>query len=131
MLKEFREFVLRGNVLDMAVGIIIGVAFGAIVQSLVTDLIMPPIGFAIGNVDFSDLFFLLKHGSPAGPYASLLDAKAAGAVTMNYGVFVTTIIRFLIIALAVFLMVKGVNRLMRKKEHRRRRSVPSAIPPFR
>jgi len=116
MFREFREFALRGNVLDMAVGIIIGIAFGAIVQSLVADIIMPPIGLALGNVDFSNLFILLKEGSSPGPYASLAEAQAVGAVTLNYGVFVTTIIRFIIIAFAVFLMVKSMNRLIRKKE---------------
>jgi large conductance mechanosensitive channel len=116
MFREFREFALRGNVLDMAVGIIIGIAFGAIVQSLVADIIMPPIGLALGNVDFSNLFILLKEGNAPGPYVSLAEAQAVGAVTLNYGVFVTTIIRFIIIAFAVFLMVKSMNRLIRKKE---------------
>jgi large conductance mechanosensitive channel len=116
MFKEFREFALRGNVLDMAVGIIIGIAFGAIVQSLVADIIMPPIGLALGNVDFSNLFIILKGGSSAGPYASLAEAQAVGAVTLNYGLFITTIIRFIIIAFAVFLMVKSMNKLISKKE---------------
>ena len=116
MFREFKEFAMRGNVLDMAVGIIIGVAFGAIVQSLVTDVIMPPIGLVLGNVDFSNLFVILKQGSTAAPYASVSEAQAAGAVTINYGLFITTVIRFIIIAFAVFLMVKGMNKLMKKKE---------------
>jgi len=113
--KEFKEFAMRGNVLDMAVGIIIGVAFGAIVNSLVADVIMPPIGLALGNVDFSNLFIVLKAGGTAGPYASLAAAKQAGAVTLNYGFFINTIINFIIVAFAVFLLVKGINRLRRKQ----------------
>ncbi|MDH4258211.1 MAG: large conductance mechanosensitive channel protein MscL [Candidatus Aminicenantes bacterium] len=115
MFKEFKEFAMRGNVLDMAVGIIIGVAFGAIVNSLVADVIMPPIGLALGNVDFSNLFIVLKAGGTAGPYASLAAAKQAGAVTLNYGFFINTIINFIIVAFAVFLLVKGINRLRRKQ----------------
>lgn len=111
MLKEFRQFIMRGNVVDMAVGIIIGVAFGAVVTSLVSDVIMPPIGLLVGNVDFTNLFVVLKNGSPAGPYASLADAKATGAVTINYGVFVIAIISFIIIAFAVFMIIRYVNRL--------------------
>jgi len=116
MLKEFRQFIMRGNVVDMAVGIIIGIAFGAIITSLVSDVIMPPIGLLVGNVDFINLFVVLKQGSPVGPYASLADAKAAGAVTINYGVFVVTIISFIIIALAVFMIVRYVNKLRREME---------------
>ena len=111
MLKEFRQFIMRGNVVDMAVGIIIGVAFGAIVTSLVSDVIMPPIGLLVGNVDFTNLFVVLKNGSPAGPYASLADAKATGAVTINYGVFLIAVISFIIIAFAIFMIVRYVNRL--------------------
>ena len=112
MLKEFKEFAMRGNVLDLAVGIIIGGAFGTIVKSLVDDVIMPPIGLALGNVDFSDLFLLLKPGTIASPpYATLADAQSAGAVTINYGLFVNAIITFLIIAFAVFLIVRAANRL--------------------
>ena len=122
MLKEFKEFVMRGNMMDMAVGIIIGVAFGAIVGSLVADVIMPPIGLALGKVDFANLFAVLKEGTPAGPYASLADAKAAGAVSINYGVFINTIINFLIIAFAVFLIVRSINRMKRKAEAPRRPS---------
>jgi len=116
MLKEFKEFAMRGNVVDMAIGIIIGAAFGTIVQSLVNDVIMPPIGLALGHVDFSNLFFVLKQGATTGPYTSLDGAKKAGAVTINYGAFVNTIISFLIIAFAVFLLVRGINQLNRKEE---------------
>ena len=101
MFKEFREFAMKGNVVDMAVGIIIGAAFGTIVNSFVNDLIMPPIGLLLGNVDFTSLFMVLKEGKVAAPYATLADAKAAGAVTMNYGMFINTIISFLIVAFAV------------------------------
>lgn len=116
MLKEFKEFARRGNVVDMAVGIIIGAAFGAIVNSLVADVIMPPIGLLLGKVDFSNLFIVLKEGTAAGPYAALADAKKAGAVTVNYGVFVNTIISFVIIAFAVFLLIRSINRLKRQEE---------------
>jgi large conductance mechanosensitive channel len=116
MFKEFREFAMRGNVMDMAVGIIIGAAFGAIVSSLVSDIIMPPIGLLIGNIDFTDLFVVLKQGSSPGPYLSLAAAQEAGAVTLNYGVFVNRVVSFLIVAFAVFLLVKGMNRLRRKEE---------------
>lgn len=117
MLKEFKEFAMRGNVVDMAVGIIIGAAFGTIVKSLVSDVIMPPIGLLLGNVDFSNLFILLKHGAEvSGPYASLADAQAAGAVTLNYGMFINTIISFLIVAFAVFMLVRSINKLKRKEE---------------
>jgi large conductance mechanosensitive channel len=112
MFKEFKEFAMRGNVLDLAVGIIIGGAFGTIVKSLVDDVIMPPIGLALGNVDFSDLFLLLKPGpQSAPPYATLAEAQAAGAVTVNYGLFVNAVITFLIVAFAVFLVVRAANRL--------------------
>jgi len=114
MLKEFREFAVKGNVVDMAVGIIIGAAFGTIVQSLVNDVIMPPIGLMLGNVDFSNLFFVLKEGVPPGPYPALADAKTAGAVTINYGTFINTVISFVIVAFAVFLLVKNINRLKRE-----------------
>jgi large conductance mechanosensitive channel len=115
MMKEFKEFAIRGNVVDMAVGIIIGAAFGTIVRSLVSDVIMPPIGLALGNVDFAEIFAVLKQGVPAGPYATLADAQAAGAVTVNYGVFINTIISFVIIAFAVFLLIRQVNRLKREE----------------
>ena len=116
MLKEFKEFAMRGNVVDMAVGIIIGAAFGTIVKSLVSDVIMPPIGLLLGNVDFSNLFVVLKQGATAGPYASLADAQAAGAVSINYGAFVNTVISFVIVAFAVFLVIRGINRMKRQKE---------------
>ena len=116
MLKEFKAFAMRGNVLDLAVGIILGGAFGTIVKSLVDDVIMPPIGLALGNVDFSNLFVLLKAGPKAPPpYASLADAHAAGGVTLNYGVFINSIIAFLIVAFAVFLVVRAANRMMPKE----------------
>jgi large conductance mechanosensitive channel len=112
MFKEFKAFAMRGNVIDLAVGIIIGGAFGTIVKSLVDDVIMPPIGLALGNVDFGDLFMLLKAGSKTPPpYATLAEAQAAGAVTVNYGIFVNAVITFLIVAFAVFLLVRAVNRL--------------------
>jgi len=116
MLKEFREFAMRGSVLDMAVGIIIGAAFGAVVQSLVSDLLMPPIGLLLGNVDFGNLYVTLVAGKVAGPYASLAQAQAAGAVTFNYGQFINKIISFLIVAFALFLVIKSMNRLRRKQE---------------
>jgi len=122
MIKEFKEFIVRGNVMDMAVGIIIGAAFGGIVGSLVNDVIMPPIGLALGKVDFANLFAVLKGGGTPGPYASLAAAKAAGAVTLNYGIFVNTLINFVILAFVIFLMVKGVNKLRRPK------SVPAGEP---
>lgn len=105
MLKDFKTFITRGNVVDMAVGIIIGVAFAAIINSFVKDVIMPPIGWGLGNVDFSNLYVVLKEGTTAGPYASLSAAQEAGAVTLNYGLFINTIINFLIIAAAVFFFV--------------------------
>lgn len=115
MFKEFKEFIMRGNVLDLAVAFIMGGAFGTIVKSLVDDVIMPPIGLALGDVDFSNLFVLLKEGAKAAPpYATLAEAKAAGAVTLNYGLFVNSIISFLIVALAVFFLVRMANRLMPK-----------------
>jgi large conductance mechanosensitive channel len=115
MFKEFKEFIMRGNVLDLAVAFIMGGAFGTIVKSLVDDVIMPPIGLALGNVDFSNLFVLLKEGAKApAPYTTLAEAKAAGAVTMNYGLFVNSIISFVIVALAVFFLVRMANRMMPK-----------------
>jgi large conductance mechanosensitive channel len=115
MFKEFKDFAMRGNVVDMAVGIIIGAAFGTIVKSLVSDVIMPPIGLALGNVDFAELFAVIKQGATAGPYATLADAQAAGAVTVNYGVFINTIISFIIIAFAVFMLIRQVNKLKREE----------------
>ena len=116
MLNEFKEFAMRGNVVDMAVGIIIGGAFGTIVKSLVSDVIMPPIGLLLGGVDFSDLFITLKDGTSAGPYTTLLNAQEAGAVTINYGVFINSVISFLIVAIAVFLLIKVINKLRREEE---------------
>lgn len=114
MLSDFKQFVVRGNVLDMAVGIIIGAAFGTIVSSLVADVLMPPIGLALGGIDFTNMFVTLKDGAKAaGPYASLAEAKAAGAVTVNYGVFVNAIVSFVIVAFCVFLLVKAVNSMKR------------------
>ena len=119
MLKEFKEFAVKGNVLDMAVGIIIGAAFGTIVKSLVDDVLMPPIGLALGGVDFSNLFILLKAGAEAAaPYASLADAKAAGAVTINYGAFINNVISFVIVAFALFMVIRGMNRLKKKEEEK-------------
>jgi large conductance mechanosensitive channel len=112
MLKEFRDFALRGNVLDIAIGIIIGAAFGSVVSSLVNDILMPPIGFLLGKVDFSNLFISLS-----GRYASLAEAEAAGAPTINYGVFINTILNFIIVAAAVFFfIVRPMNRLRRVRE---------------
>jgi large conductance mechanosensitive channel len=112
MFKEFRDFALKGNVLDMAVGIIIGAAFGTIVKSLVDDVIMPPIGLLIGNVDFSQLFLVLKEGSKIhGPYLTIKDAASAGAVTLNFGLFINNVVSFLIVAFSVFLMVKVFQKV--------------------
>ena len=122
MLKEFREFAIRGNVVDMAVGLIIGAAFGTIVTSLVNDVVMPPVGLLLGGVDFANLFVVLKEGAKGpGPYATLADAKAASAVTLNVGVFINSIISFTIVAFAVFMVVKGVNAA-------RREPAPAAPP---
>jgi large conductance mechanosensitive channel len=113
MLKDFRAFILRGNVIDLAIGVIIGVAFGAVVKSLVDDVIMPPIGLATGGIDFSNKFIVLKEGAAAaGPYASVAAAKAAGATTLNYGLFVNNVVSFLIVAFCVFLLMRAVNRMM-------------------
>jgi large conductance mechanosensitive channel len=114
MLKEFRDFAMKGNVLDMAVGVIIGAAFGKIVDSLVKDIIMPPIGLLMGGADFSNLFAIIKQGKDAGPYATIEIAQKAGAVTWNYGVFINTIITFLIVAFAIFLLLRAYNKT--KKE---------------
>ena len=116
MLKEFKDFAMRGNVLDMAVGIIMGSAFGAIISSLVNDVLMPPIGLLFGDVNFADLFFVLKTGDIAGPYASLASAQEVGAVTINYGVFINAIITFLIVAFAMFLLIRAINRFEKKEE---------------
>jgi len=124
MLKEFREFAMRGNVVDLAVGLILGAAFGAIVTSFVNDVVMPPIGMLLGGADFSNLFVLLKAGAKAAPpYASIADAKAAGAITLNVGVFINTIINFVFVALSMFVLVKGMNSA------RRTTPPPPAEPP--
>ena len=115
MFKQFKEFAMRGNVVDMAVGIVIGAAFGAIIASFVADVLMPPIGLLLGRVDFANLFVVLKQGTMAGPYESLAAAKQAGAVTLNVGVFINTIVSFLIIAFAVFLVIRSINRLKAKE----------------
>jgi large conductance mechanosensitive channel len=123
MLREFREFAMRGNVVDMAVGIIIGAAFGKIVDSLVKDVIMPPVGVLLGKVDFSNLFFVLKQGTTAGPYLTVEAAQKAGAVTFNYGMFINTVISFVIVAFAVFLLIRAINRMRRKEDEK-----PAAPP---
>jgi large conductance mechanosensitive channel len=122
MFKEFREFAIKGNVMDMAVGIIIGGAFGTIVGSLVKDVLMPPLGLLLGGVDFSNIFIVLKEGAQAGPYATVAAAQAAGAVTVNLGLFINTCISFLIVAFAVFLMVRTLNRLKKAE------AAPPAAP---
>ncbi len=125
MLKQFRDFALRGNVVDLAVGVIIGAAFGGVVTSLVNDVLMPPIGLLVGGVDFANLFVVLKE-SPTnpGPYASVAAAKAAGATTLNIGVFLNTLINFTIVAAAVFALVTAMQKLRRKEEVK-----PTATPP--
>ncbi len=124
MLEEFKKFAMKGNVVDMAVGIIIGASFGGIVNSLVNDILMPPLGFILGKVDFSNLFVVLREGATtAAPYASVAEAKAAGAVTMNYGLFINTVISFIIVAFAVFMLIRMINRLQAKKEEK------PAVPP--
>jgi large conductance mechanosensitive channel len=123
MLKEFKEFAIKGNMLDMAVGIIIGAAFATIVTSLVNDIIMPPIGLALGGVDFAELFAVLRDGDPVGPYATLAAAQEAGAVTMNWGIFINSVISFLIVAFAVFMVVRSFNKMKRQEEE-----APAAPP---
>jgi len=116
MFKEFKKFVMRGNVLDLAIGVIIGAAFGAVVKSLVDDIIMPPIGLLLGRVDFSNLFIVLRAGGVAGPYATLAAAQEAGAVTINYGLFINTVTGFVIVAFAIFLIIRAANKLQREEE---------------
>ena len=124
MMKEFKEFAIKGNVIDMAVGIVIGAAFGTIVKSFVADVIMPPIGLLMGGVDFANMFTVLKDGAEGlGTYATVAEAQAAGAVTLNYGMFINTVISFLIIAMAIFMVVKSMNN-MKKKEA----EAPAAAP---
>ncbi|MCG6954451.1 MAG: large-conductance mechanosensitive channel protein MscL [Gemmatimonadetes bacterium] len=116
MMKEFKEFAVRGNVVDMAVGIIIGGAFGTVVKSFVDDVLMPPLGMLVGNIDFQNILVVLRQGTPAGPYDTLAAAKEAGAVTLNLGMFVNAMVSFAIVAFAVFLLVRGLNRLKRQEE---------------
>jgi large conductance mechanosensitive channel len=113
MLKEFREFAMRGNVVDLAVGVIIGASFGAIINSLVKDILMPPLGLLLGKVDFANMYWVLKAGTPAEPYATLADAQAAGALTMNYGLFINALMSFIIVAFSIFLLIRTVNRLQK------------------
>jgi large conductance mechanosensitive channel len=116
MFKEFKEFAMRGNVVDMAVGVVMGAAFGAIVTSLVNDLLMPVLGLILGNADFTNLFVVLREGSIPGPYETLTLAQEAGAVTLNYGLFINAVISFLIIAFAIFFLIRAINRLQRQEE---------------
>ena len=116
VLQEFREFAVRGNVVDLAVGVVIGAAFGKIVDSLVKDVIMPPVGLALGKTDFTNLFVVLKAGAAPGPYPTLDAAQKAGAVTLNFGLFLNTIVSFVIVAFAIFLLIKAINALKRKQE---------------
>jgi large conductance mechanosensitive channel len=125
VLKDFKAFIMRGSVVDLAIGIVIGVAFGAIINSLVKDIIMPPVGLALGKVDFTNLFVILHQGTVAGPYPSLAEAQAAGAVSINYGVFINTIVSFLIIAVVVFfLVVRPIARM-----HARQKAAEAAPAP--
>jgi large conductance mechanosensitive channel len=126
MLKEFKEFAAKGNMLDMAVGIVIGAAFATIITSLVNDIIMPPIGMALGGVDFAEFYALLQAGDPTGPYATLAAAREAGAVTLNWGIFVNSLISFLIVAFALFVVVKGFNKM--KAEQEAEEAAPEAPP---
>jgi len=126
MLKEFKDFAMRGNVVDMAVGIIIGAAFGKIVESLVRDVIMPPIGLLLGKVDFANLFVVLREGTTLGPYLTVDAAQKAGAVTFNYGMFINTCISFVIVAFAVFMLIRSINRMKRKEEEKP--AAPAATP---
>jgi large conductance mechanosensitive channel len=128
LMKEFREFAVKGNVADMAVGIIIGGAFGTIVKSLVDDVLMPPVGLLLGGVDFKDLFMVLRAGDPAAPYLTMADAQAAGAVTLNYGQFLNNVIAFVIVAFAVFMLVKAINRLRRQEQEAPKSPTDRACP---
>jgi large conductance mechanosensitive channel len=123
MFNEFKKFAMRGNVVDLAVGVIIGAAFGKIVDSLVKDVVMPPIGLVMGRVDFTNLFVVLRDGNPPGPYTTVELAQKAGAVTLNYGIFINTMISFLIVTWAVFVLVKIMNRM-----HREQVAEPAAAP---
>jgi large conductance mechanosensitive channel len=131
MFKEFKEFAMRGNVVDMAVGIIIGAAFGSIVKSLVADVIMPPIGLLLGNVDFSNLFAVIKQGSVAGPFATVAEAQKAGAVTVNYGMFINTVISFLIVAfLCCFSPYQGSKLTKKARRSTAGRANNQRMPPL-
>lgn len=116
MLKEFRDFALKGNMLDMAVGIVIGAAFGTIVKSLVDDVLMPPLGLLLGGVDFTEMFVVLREGATAGPYATLEAAQAAGATTLNWGLFINALVAFVIVAFALFFVIRGFNRLRERQK---------------
>ena len=130
VLKEFREFAIKGNVVDMAVGIIIGAAFTTVVRSLVDDIIMPPIGVLLGGMEFKDLFLVIRQGvETRGPYATLADAQAAGAATLNYGLFVNAVVAFTLTSLAVFMLVKSINRL-RREEQAAPQAPPDTACPF-
>lgn len=130
MFKEFKEFALKGNVVDMAVGIILGVAFGAIVKSLVDDLLMPGIGLILGSADFSNLFLVIKEGAAPGPFATIADAHKAGAVTINYGLFINTIVNFLIVAFALFLVIRNMNKLRSMAEKPQAEEVTTKECPY-
>lgn len=119
MLKEFKEFAMKGNAIDLAIGIVVGAAFGNIVNSLVSDILMPPLGLILGNIDFSNIFLVLSEGSTPAPYVTLEAARQAGAVTLNIGLFINVLISFFIISFAVFALVKGMNKL---------RAAPEAPP---
>ena len=123
MLKEFKEFAAKGNMLDMAVGIVIGAAFATIITSLVNDIVMPPIGMALGGVDFAEFYAILQQGDPAGPYATLAAAKEAGAITMNWGIFINSLISFPTVAFALFMVIKGFNKMKAEEE-----AAPEAPP---
>lgn len=116
MFKEFKDFIMRGNVVDMAVGIIIGVAFGLIIKSMVADVLMPPIGILLGGVDFSNLFIVIKEGTTSGPFDTLAAAKESGAVVVSYGVFINTVISFIIVAFAIFMLIRKLNKMKKKEE---------------
>lgn len=127
MLKEFKEFAMRGNVIDLAVGVVVGAAFGKIVDSLVKDIIMPPIGLVLGKVDFTNLFVTLREGGKLpGPYETLDAAQKAGAVTLNIGLFVNALVSFLIVAFAIFIAVKAINRM--KREEKAAPAAPAPTP---
>jgi len=123
VLKEFKEFAAKGNMLDMAVGIVIGAAFATIISSLVNDILMPPVGMALGGVDFAEMYRLLQDGTPAGPYASLAAAQEAGAVTINYGIFINALISFAIIAFVLFMVIRSFNKMKKQEEE-----APAAPP---